>query len=97
MNGRRILAGAALAAATLAGAGCHPATRPALPPALHASPAPRTVDVAAAEHAATDRLATLGDGWECWPEINSQQPDGYEVICNHWAAGDTPQPATFSN
>lgn len=42
----------------------------------------RTVDVYAAEAKASAQLKDLGDGWECWAEVNSDQVDGYEVLCN---------------
>lgn len=54
------------------------------------------VDATAAENAAAAQLATLGNGWECWAEINTEMHDGYEVICNHWSEGDQPQPSTIA-
>jgi hypothetical protein len=38
----------------------------------------------AAEQAAHEAVEKAGPGWQCWPEINLEQPDGYEVICNQY-------------
>ena len=44
-----------------------------------------------AQRAAHEQLLRLGDGWQCWAEINLETPDGYEVICNQY---EQPQPGT---
>lgn len=45
----------------------------------------RTVNLYQAEDEASAKLKSLGPGWECWAEINSDMPDGYEVICNNYS------------
>jgi hypothetical protein len=44
----------------------------------------KVVNVVEAENAAYAQLQVIsqnGGTWQCWAEINSEMPEGYEVIC----------------
>ena len=37
-----------------------------------------------AQQEAYERQASLGDEYQCWSEVNLEQPDGYEVLCDQY-------------
>jgi len=37
-----------------------------------------------AERMAHDEVLKAGDGWQCWAEVNLEQPEGYEILCNRY-------------